>query len=857
MPVLTRPGGFVAAVGVQADGKIVVGGGFNAINGVARNGLARLNPDGSVDAAFDPGAVCCGSGGDAGVGFTAPISAVLIQRDGKIVIGGGFSEVNGVPRNGLARLNTDGSLDTVFDPGSGLASTSASGGLPPVESIIEQPDGKLIVGGYFTAVDDVPRSGLVRLNASGSVDTTFDPGTALAIGFPDFGPITGMALLESGQLLVAGGFQAFNDIKRKGLALLNPDGTVDPFDPAIEQFETPPTLSGLLVQPDGKILISGSFFVSGVDFRINLARLNPDGTLDLTYQTEFDPAAETYRFLALQPDGKILVHRQFADGNGNSQQAIARLNADGTPDPAFSVVLAPGGQSRLQVLDIALAPSGGILVAGDLAPSAESPVRGIVRADSAGNVDAAFQPQLELAEGFGSNVAATAAQADGKVLVGGSFTRVNGTPRNLITRFNRDGSLDGAFAPEIEGGETAGEIAAILVQEDGKILIGGVFSTVNGTSRNGIARLNGDGSLDTSFDPGSGTQDDPGAGGGIGRVAALGVQPDGKVLVAGSFATLQGQPVRAFGRLNPDGTFDPSFISGVGDCALCDVPQIQSVHPQTNGLIVVRGNFERVNGFVIPRLARILADGSVDAAYLPPVSVNDEVTATVVDPGGVVTVAVTGPSSTGEGTATRLLRLNPDATPDAAFAPGEILGDDSGAAPVSALALDAAGKLLVAGSFQSIGGTARRGLARLNTDGSLDTGFDAGAGFENGVFQPTRNAGPLVATIALQNDGGIIVGGSFAIANDQPRLGVARFQGGTPGPDPGGDGARLSIGSLPSNGSLTLMLSGETGTAYRIEASSDLKTWSSIGTVTGAAAPQPFVDAEASGPSRFYRAAAP
>ncbi len=855
-PVITRPGGLVSAVAVQGDGKIVMGGGFNAINGVARNGLARLNVNGSLDPSFDPGAVCCGAGADAAGGFSSPVSALLIQKDGKIVVGGGFSEIHGVARNGLARLNPDGTLDASFDPGAGLASTSASGALPPVQRILEQPDGKLIVGGFFTAVNEVPRSGLVRLNTNGSVDTSFDPGTALAIGFPDFGPITGMALLGSGQVMVVGGFQAFNDIPRKGLVLLNPDGSVDPFDPAIERWEAPPTLSGLLVQPDGKILLSGSFFVSGVDFRENLARLNADGTLDLSYETAFDPTAETYWFLALQPDGKILAHRQFIDTSGNSQQAIVRLNSDGTPDSTYSVLLAPSGEARLQVLGIALQQGGGILVAGDLSPAPGSPLRGIVRADSAGKIEPAFAPQLELAEGVGSNVLAVAGHTGGKVLVGGSFTRINGTPRNCLARLNPDGSLDASFAAQIESDEPSSEVAALLVQDDGKILIGGVFTSVNGTARSGIARLNGDGSLDTSFDPGAGTREDPAGGGPVGRVAALGLQTDGKVLVAGSFTHLDGQPVRAAGRLNPDGTLDPSFISGAGDCATCDIPQIRSVHPQTNDLIVVTGDFERVNGFVIPRLARLLADGSVDPGFLPPVSLNDEVAAAVVNPEGVVTVAMPTTSPSGAASATRLLRLLPDGTPDATFTPGVILGGNAGAHAVSALALDAADKLLIAGSFQSVDGLARNGLARLNADGSLDTPFDTGAGFENGILRPARTAGDLVTSIALQNDGGIVVGGSFALANNQPRLGAARFQSGSSGPDPGGDGAGLSIASRPSGGSVTLMLSGKAGTAYRIEASEDLRNWSAIGNVTGGAAPQPYVDNAARVPLRFYRAVA-
>ena len=856
-PVLTRPGGFASAVGVQADGKIVLAGAFNAIDGLARNGLARLNADGTVDPSFNAGALCCGGGLDAAA-LSAPVSALTIQRDGKILIGGSFSEVGGVARQGLARLMSDGSLDPAFDPGTGLASTSTSGSLLPVVAMVEQPDGKVLVGGYFTAVNGVERSGLARLNPDGSVDTAFDPGTALAIGFPDFGPLAGLALLDDGQILVAGSFQAFNDTPRTGLARLNADGSLDgTFDPPIYDPASPPTLNGMLVQSDGRILISGSFYKVEPEFRSGLARLNPDGSVDTTFNLEFDPALDSYRLMALQADEKIIAHRRFTDATGNFHEVIARLNQDGSVDDAFSVELASTQEWPLRVLDLAVQADGGLLIAGSVSPAPDGAQQGILRVSSSGAVDTAFEPELELAEGFDSNVLAVAAQTDGKVLAGGTFTRVNGVARNYLVRFSPDGAVDSSFAPEIESDQFWSGVSAILVQDDGKILIGGVFSTINGVDRAGIAQLNADGSVDTAFDVGPGTREsEPPGEGIIGRVSAFALQGD-KVLVAGSFSTLRGQLVPAFGRLNPDGTLDPSFNSGVGVCAMCELPDIRGVHVMTNDLIVVRGNFERVDAFVFPQLARIEMDGLIDLTFAPVISTDDQVSAAVVNRDGKVTAAFTVPSSTGEGSATRLVRFNIDGTLDAAFDPGEILGDGGAAVPVSALALDGQGRLVVAGEFQSIGGAPVEGLARLGSEGTVDASFDVGAGFGYGVLQPGRTAEPLVTSIALQEDGGIVVGGSFGTANHEPRLGIARFQSDSSGPIDDGE-ARLSIGARGANNAITILISGEVGRAYRIDASSDLRNWSEVGTVTGAAEPQAFVDPEPNAfPQRFFRAVAP
>ncbi|MBK6541205.1 MAG: delta-60 repeat domain-containing protein [Flavobacteriales bacterium] len=145
---------------LQSDGKVIVGGDFvkyNSVNNSNRIRVARLSPDGVLDTGFTPGA-----GADAVVRTTA------MQSDGKIIIGGSFTSYDGIGRNSIARLNADGSLDIGFNPGTGANN--------PVHSITLQPDGKIIIGGDFTNYNGTGRNRVARLNTDGSLDTGFNPG---------------------------------------------------------------------------------------------------------------------------------------------------------------------------------------------------------------------------------------------------------------------------------------------------------------------------------------------------------------------------------------------------------------------------------------------------------------------------------------------------------------------------------------------------------------------------------------------------------------------------------------------------------------------------------------------------------
>ena len=144
----------VYPIAVQLDGRVLIGGAFTTVGGVTGTRIARLNVDGTLDTGFNPN-------------IDNDVLSMAVQSDGKILIGGAFTTVGGVMRTRIARLNTDGTLDTGFTPP--IVTNNI------VFSIAVQEDGKILVGGYFTAMGGVTRNYLARLNTDGTLDTGFDP----------------------------------------------------------------------------------------------------------------------------------------------------------------------------------------------------------------------------------------------------------------------------------------------------------------------------------------------------------------------------------------------------------------------------------------------------------------------------------------------------------------------------------------------------------------------------------------------------------------------------------------------------------------------------------------------------------
>jgi uncharacterized delta-60 repeat protein len=296
----------------QSDGRLIVSGYFEAIDGQPRNSLARLEPDGTLDPSYLPA--------------FAPLytSSMALQPDDKLIIGDRtLTQVGNVPRKGIARLNVDGSLDTDFDPGAGITFGSQDPFLEKVfRAIVVQPDGRIVISGAFATVGNQPRTNLARLHSDGRLDEEWNPGQSIT------GEVTTLALDSEGRLIIAGRITRVAGQPRSGIARLDPAGRLDDtYNPVLAQLPDgyPIHVRAIVLQDDGQALIGGTFAsVNGVP-RNGIARLLPDGSLDGDFdpgaEMEFAPASgiderlDTRFTFNIAPSGWLYIGGAFLHGN--------------------------------------------------------------------------------------------------------------------------------------------------------------------------------------------------------------------------------------------------------------------------------------------------------------------------------------------------------------------------------------------------------------------------------------------------------------------------------------------------------------------------------------------------------------
>ena len=367
----------------------------------------------------------------------------------------------------VAALAQPGSLDTSFNPGTGVDLV--------VNSVALQSDGKVLISGHFSSFNNTARTNAARLNSNGGLDTTFDPGSVMAgSSYVEAG-----ALPSSGKVLLGG---SFNTAVSANLAALTTSGVLD----TNFTVQTDGAVNALLLQTNGQIIIGGFFsYVNGAS-RSGIARLSAAGAVDATFNPVLSGGFSTINALALQADGRIVIGGSFTGVNTTSTTNIARLNTDGNVDTSFQPVAVGGNLSSLPVFyALAIDSLGRVVVGGDFATVNGQVRTNIVRLNSNGSLDGTFSP----AAGTDFPVYAVVAQNDNQVALGGGFNYVNSVASTNIARLNPDGSFDTTFNPGGAGAD--GIVYGLALQPDGKILIGGAFASYNGSSRGGIARLNG------------------------------------------------------------------------------------------------------------------------------------------------------------------------------------------------------------------------------------------------------------------------------------------------------------------------------------------------------------------------------
>ncbi|GAB2701237.1 delta-60 repeat domain-containing protein [Hymenobacter frigidus] len=710
------PGGVFSIV-EQPNGQRVVSGIYGRVNGTAATSLSRFSPTGILDAAFQQN-----------VGAASGAFRVRLLANGQLLLTSSFGAltVGGLTRETLLRVNPDGTADTTFNPGTGPVSGSFTGF---VDDFLPLPNGQLIAGGLFDAFNGTPAGGLVRLTATGAVDPTFSAG----LGVGQNGDVEAIVALPNGQLLVGGDFDTYNGVACNGLVRVNPNGTLDPTFTA--GLSPNSEVTNLVVQPNGSILAAGDLEIAGTVDGRGIVRLLPTGTLDQGFTPPAGLTAGTVaaRYVGdamqLQPDGKIVFLSRSGPGVSGYGR-VARLNPNGTLDPTFQA--GPGPDSRPRT--ITLLANGNVLTGGSFTDFNGTYDRSLVELTSAGALNPTFQPVLQI----NGSVASVVRQPDGKLLAGGNFSEINGQPVRRLARFLASGAPDASFAA---GNALAASVVALALQPDGRVLMATTFGvqrllTTGGADNsfttfnifsptslvlqpdgrvlvagnqplsNGapLIRLLPDGSPDASFAPATSS-----GGARLRRVAALALQPDGRVLAAGTVQPGGGQAdVATVQRLSATGAVDPSFV-GLAFDNITFSP-FSAVALQPDGKLLVAGNFGGYGGTPRPNLLRLNPNGALDAGFVPP-TITGFVSTVLVQPNSRVLL---GGSFTGAGLPANLARLLATGPADASFGPTAVPNGS-----VRALLVQPNGAIVVGGSFSTLGGLSAQALARITAPNVL------------------------------------------------------------------------------------------------------------------------------------------
>ncbi|MDH3762352.1 MAG: hypothetical protein OEU50_15335 [Gammaproteobacteria bacterium] len=562
-------------------GDIYVGGGFTAYNGSTAIRLVRLNADGSIHTAFATG-----------TGFNGSVRAIVRASDGSgdIFVGGSFTAYDVSTVNRLVRLDTDGSIDTVF------ASVTGTGFDRAVLAMAPAIDGSrsVYVGGNFTNYDGDAAPRLVRLLADGSIDISF------ATGMSFNGQVNVVAAVTdgSGDIYAGGHFTTYDGNGVKHLVRLNIDAGIDTGFAVGSGFDRSVEAIAAANDGSGDVFVGGNFDLYDGSRASGLVRLDADGSMDPAFVTGFG-FNHVVGTIAATTDGSgdVYIGGFFTAYNGSTAGRLVRLNADGSIDVAFAT--GTGFDGRVSAIAVAPDGSGDVYVGGNFTAYNGSISNGVIRLNADGSIDTAFA----IGSGFDDTVSAIAAATDGSgdVYVGGNFTTYNGSAAYRLLRLNADGSIDGAFAT---GTGSNNIVFAIAPTSDGSgdIYVGGRLTSYNGSAVNRLLRLDPGGSIDAAFATGTGFNN---------AVTAVAVSADGSgdVYIGGHFTDYNGSAATRITRLDADGSIDTAFATGTSFNN-----SVFAIAAATDGSgdVFSGGSFTSYDMTAVDRIARLDRDGTVD-----------------------------------------------------------------------------------------------------------------------------------------------------------------------------------------------------------------------------------------------------
>ena len=609
------------AVAIQPDNKIVLVG--TTYTGTHTNfAVVRYNADGSLDQTFS---------GDGKVtsdfGSTDAIAlSVAIQSDGKILVGG-YTVTSGSQRKNfaIARYNSNGTLDLSFSGDGKLTSDFASGD-DILKSLALQSDGKIVAGGYSTSSNT--NFAVARYKSNGTLDSTFsNDGKILTDLAGSADTLQSIAIQADGKI-VAGGFSKSAKGFDFSAVRYNINGTLDPGfgvngERIIDLGSSTDIAYQMILLKDDRAVLAGQTGDRQTD--IAVARLTTSGQSDNSLKgngrlIDYLRSFSFFNAVAVQRDGKIIAAGATLDVDfysANNDFALARYLINGQLDSSFGI----RGIARQHFFFAFDASISDIVIQNDQKILATGPVTttedgypgdfGLSRFNPDGSLDSSFGNKGWVYINFGDftedNASGVVLQHDGKIIVGGTTMDENGTTSFAVARTLSNASPDQSFGAggekilTLDNGAAANVVA---LQADGKILIGGGALFTTDTSeflRFAIVRLNTNGSPDLTFVNNGVRILDIGS-----SVQALVVQPDGKILLAGP-------PAFTIARLNPNGTLDNSFSNDGWlrtQFTSSAQDQVTSLVLQSDGKIIAGGSSD--GSFA---LARYKSNGTLDSSF--------------------------------------------------------------------------------------------------------------------------------------------------------------------------------------------------------------------------------------------------
>jgi len=619
---------------IQSDGKIVVGG-VSKSGSYTDFAVVRYNTNGTLDTDFDGDVGMPGYPGNGKV--TTDIasnddsaSEIGIQSDGKIVLGG--STYNGTDFDFAAvRYNTNGTLDTSFDS-DGKVTTPIGSSHDQSTTLVIQNDGKIVLGGgsYNGGYYDFA---LVRYNSNGTLDSNFDSDGKVTTQLSATTDSISYIRLQTDSKIVAAGYTAFGSNTDFAVVRYNINGSLDAtFDHdgkvTSQVWSVGDDGRASAIQSDGKLVVAG-YTSNGTNDDFLVARYNVDGSLDTSFSDDglvttpvLSSNDEAYA-VAIQSDGKIVVGGT-TDNGGNNDFAVVRYNTNGSLDTDFDtdgIVTTPVGTGYDWLGDIAIQSDGNIVAAGSATSSGNMDIA-VVRYNTDGSLDTTFSGDGKVTTAIGSGLdggESVAIQSDGKIVVAGEASMPVSGDDFAVVRYNTDGSLDTSFDSDGKVTTTIGVSSDqgkdVAIQSDGKIVVAGwYYSGPTNYGDTAVVRYNTNGSLDTSFDgDGKATttifsgKDDFGY--------SVVIQSDGKIVVAGETDRISGSG-RDFSlvRFTSAGALDTTFDSDgkVTTSVGSGLDQCRSIAVQSDGRIVAIGRTNNGSNYDLA-VVRYNTNGSVDS----------------------------------------------------------------------------------------------------------------------------------------------------------------------------------------------------------------------------------------------------